>query len=168
MATCSFSHFKPSKFSGREDIILLHFVFWALIGVSELSRTWLMQLLLHQAVFSVVFNCVCIHPHCVCIWIAWGNWTVYFSCFTSNTSLCSWQELGLVPPNTQERWANICRSLNSIFVKDGSRFWFLRDFQSLACFPLRPQTTAVFWRTLVICLALWQMCLINFIFLLWD
>lgn len=27
MATCSFSHFKPNKFSGREDITLSHFVF---------------------------------------------------------------------------------------------------------------------------------------------
>lgn len=124
VATCSLSRFKPSKFSGREDITLLHFVFWALRGVSELSRTWVMQLLLHQAVFSVVSNRVYTHPHCLCIWIAWGNWTVYFSCFKSNTSLSSWQDFGLVPPNSRERWANICRSLNSIFAKDGSRLQF--------------------------------------------
>lgn len=122
MATCSFSLCRPSKLSGGEDITLIHFVFWALIRVSELSRMRMMQLLLHQAVFLVVFNRVYIHPHCLCVWIAWGNWAVYFSCFESNTSLCSWQEFGLVPPNSWERWANIRRSLNSIFAKNGSRF----------------------------------------------
>lgn len=88
----------------------------------------MMQLLLHQAVFSVVLSRVYKHPHCLCIWIAWGNWTMYFSCLESNTSLSSWQEFGLIPPNSWERWANIRRSLNSIFAKDGPRLWFLRDF----------------------------------------